>query len=141
MSFDAEHATLAGCYRDQLSAYRAKKVWVETMERFFLLEEGHDYLLSIRGATGTGRFELECYFITACARYAFWRLTNYQAPEAQYLIETAHIPQGESHRAEFLHAPDLKDRREEPMVLDGSPAHHSPFTRLLNRLRLLVRGL
>jgi hypothetical protein len=112
VSFDPDHITLEGVYTDQLSAYRAKKVWLETLETNFLLEPGHDFNLSIASRVDEHRFALRCEFLTACARYAFWRLTNHQAPEAQYVIETAHIPNAELRQDDFLQAPDLRSVHE-----------------------------
>jgi hypothetical protein len=37
-------------------------------------------------------YKVRCDFQTACGRYAFWRLTHHQAPEVQFLLETAHLP-------------------------------------------------
>jgi len=91
--FDAERVVLEGYYNDELSAHRAKRVWKDTLLNYFLLEPGHDFKLQIRFESGQKRYSLTCAFMTACARYSFWRLTNDQTPEAQYLIETAHIPQ------------------------------------------------
>lgn len=112
VSYDPEHITLEGIYTDQLSAYRAKKVWQETLETNFLLESEHDFALKVCSRSIEHRFILRCEFLTACARYAFWRLTNNQAPEAQYIIETAHIPNGELRQDELLEAPDLKSIHE-----------------------------
>lgn len=112
VSFDPDHITLEGVYTDQLSAYRAKKVWMETLETNFLLEKGHDFTLTILSKVDEHRFVLRCEFLTACARYAFWRLTNHQAPEAQYIIETAHIPNAELRQDDFLQAPDLRSVHE-----------------------------
>jgi hypothetical protein len=116
VSFDPEHITLEGMYADQLSAYRAKKVWLETFETNFLLETEHDFALQVRSDMQENRYTLKCQFLTACARYAFWRLTNNQAPEAQYIIETAHIPNGESRSDDFIQVPDLKSVHEAAIV-------------------------
>ena len=69
-----------------------------------------------------GVFTLQCEFVSACGRYAFWRLTNNQAPEAQYLIETAHIPNAELREAEFHAASDLVRHEPESMMW----SHSSP---------------
>ena len=106
--FDPEHVTLEGAYTDELSLHRAKKVWVETLKQSFLLEKDHDFKLIAIPILEQSRFVLKCEFITACARYAFWRLTNNQAPEAQYIIETAHIPNSASRQEDFWTAPDLR---------------------------------
>jgi hypothetical protein len=114
--FDPEEAVLEGTYLDELSAYRARRVWTETFETNFLLEPNHDFIFRVLSSLEGRKFVLKCDFATACGRYAFWRLTRNQAPEAQYLIETAHIPQADSRREETLHTADL------------STFYHSSFT-------------
>lgn len=133
--FDADKITLEGLYRDELSAYRAKKVWCETLQGYFLLDNKQDLSLAIKAELGEGRFTLTCEFLTACARYAFWRLTNNQALEAQYLIETAHIPQCASRQDDFLEVPDLRPGAEGPMVFRvGTPSFIAKIRRFFLRL-------
>lgn len=117
ISFDLETVTLHGSYADQLSAYRARKIWVSTLENCFLLEQGQDFVVSIRSNLTDGNFGIICSFISACARYAFWRLTNNQAPEAQYMIETAHIPDSEMRHDDYVAAPDMRPQEEDSLPL------------------------
>lgn len=91
--FDADKMAVQGVYRDQLAAYRAKKLWSSALQKNFLLEAGHDFALDVNSSLETHVFVLRCDFLTACGRYAFWRLTHSQAPEVQYLMEIAHVPQ------------------------------------------------
>jgi hypothetical protein len=105
--FDPDNVVLEGIYSDEISAHRAKRRWVTTLEGCFLLDKGLDYEISVASNTEIRSFRLSCRFISACARYAFWRLTNSQAPEAQYIIETAHIPECESRIMDFASAPDM----------------------------------
>jgi len=106
--FDSDNVSLEGRYGDELSLFRARKVWIKVLETNFLLEKGDDFNFIINSRLEDGRFLLKCSFKTACGRYAFWRLINSQAPESQYLIETAHIPEGTSQQYELMRAPDLK---------------------------------
>lgn len=115
--FDTEQARLHGEYSDQLSAYRAKRVWEATLERNFLLDPEHDFSLKVVSEVAAHEFLLTCIFHTACARYALWRLTNEQALEAQYAIETAHVPTGQFEA--MLRSPDLAPWQPEPLVLQG----------------------
>ena len=117
--FDSENTVLKGYYCDEISAYRARKLWVEALEYNFLLEHGQDFQISIEGVPELQLFMLNCNFLTACARYAFWRITNNQAPEVQYVIETAHIPLCESRHEDILRAPDLRPITEEPAVINN----------------------
>ena len=117
--FDPDNITLEGWYADELSAHRAKRGWCETFENYFLLDPDLDYTFSIANSPKTDHFVLCTHFHTACARYAFWRLTNGQAPEAQYAIETSHIPNAESCRDKFLSAPDMCPNSDQPLILGG----------------------
>ena len=116
--FDPEEAILEGVYIDELSAYRAKKGWVKALEVNFLLEDKHDFSIKVIAGTDSKRFQLKCEFESACGRYAFWRLTHNQAPEAQYVIETAHIPDSEKSRDALMGAPDLRSSQYAPSILE-----------------------
>ncbi|NDC39871.1 MAG: hypothetical protein EBZ48_17870 [Proteobacteria bacterium] len=104
--FDPNTLTLHGLYSDELSAHRARRGWLDTLENSFFLELEEDFAVEVQGDLGRGRYVLSCEFRSASARYAFWRLTHQQAPEAQYMIETAHVPSGSFSR-ELAQAPDL----------------------------------
>lgn len=141
--FDGDNIRLEGQYIDQLSAYRARKIWKDVLATYFLLETELDVAFKIHGDMERGTYSLRCDFQTACARYAFWRLTNGQTPEAQYLIETAHIPECESRRYDFLTATDLKPmERVQPSILNsvsGTELRQS-LNRLLKRIRQVLRS-
>lgn len=136
--FDPEELTLIGFYKDELSSARARKIWAETLEDHFLLEPEYDFDILNSRNPEEHSFSIQCSFRTACARYAFWRLTNSQAPEAQYLIETAHIPQCESRQDDILRAPDLRSVRDgEPLISQGCEFYKpksSPFRRFVEKL-------
>lgn len=90
--YDAERLMLEGVYLDEVTAYRARKGWIEAFEANFLLEERIDFRVRVVSNPQPGRFSVVCEFLTACGRYAFWRLTHHQAPEVQFILETAHLP-------------------------------------------------
>lgn len=81
--YDADSIILAGKYSDELSAHRARKDWRGILGSYFLLDEGRDYELWVRSDATARYFVVHCCFISACGRYAFWRLVNQQAPEAE----------------------------------------------------------
>lgn len=81
--YDTDSIALIGQYKDELSAYRARRKWTETLSNYFLLENEKDFSLKIVPSQTSSYFLLECLFSSACGRYAFWRLINYQAPEAE----------------------------------------------------------
>ncbi len=90
--YDSERLMLEGVYLDEITAYRARKGWIEAFEINFLLEERVDFRVRVARQEGGTRFCVMCEFLTACGRYAFWRLTHHQAPEVQFVLETAHLP-------------------------------------------------
>jgi hypothetical protein len=90
--YDPERLIVEGVYQDEVTAYRARRRWIEALEKNFLLEESLDFSLKVRCSRGGRNFRVRCDFLTACGRYAFWRLTHHQAPEVQFLLETAHLP-------------------------------------------------
>lgn len=81
--YDADTVTLFGKYQDELSAYRARRDWQQVLSSHFLLENERDYDLSVFCSLDEGQFFISCNFVSACGRYAFWRLVNRQAPEAE----------------------------------------------------------
>lgn len=139
VSFDPDSVTLLGVYLDELSAFRAKKGWIEALEGNFLLDYNHDFSLRHEAVLHEGRFVVVCSFLTACGRYAFWRLTNSQSPEAQYLIETAHIPNSEACHQQFISAPEMRSSTEESALFHENgpemPRFQSWVRDFLQRLR------
>lgn len=104
--FDLDSLTLVGRYGDELSAHRAKKAWLKTLQDCFLLDSDSDIRLKVSSNKDQHHYLLSCEFISACARYAFWRLTNNHVPEAAYLLETAHLP--DSKYQTLIAAPDMR---------------------------------
>lgn len=86
--YDAEAVTLFGKYQDELSAYRARREWQTVLGSHFLLERERDYDLLVFSSLEDNQFVLSCNFVSACGRYAFWRLVNRQAPEAEQKLNT-----------------------------------------------------
>ncbi len=89
--YDPERLLIEGIYCDEVTAYRARRRWIEALKVHFLLEDGVDFSLKVRLLRGNHNFKVQCRFITACGRYAFWRLTHHQALEVQCILETAHL--------------------------------------------------
>lgn len=112
--YDADRLVLEGLYLDEITAYRARKRWIKTLESNFLLEEQHDFRIKVRVVADAGRYRVRCDFISACGRYAFWRLTHHQAPEVQYMLETAHLPT-------VSMGPGFGELPETDELLEGTP--------------------
>lgn len=81
--YDADAILLAGKYTDELSAHRARREWRDILGSYFLLDESRDYEFWIQSDVQQDYFVVHCSFVSACGRYAFWRLVNQQAPEAE----------------------------------------------------------
>lgn len=91
--YDADAVTLTAHYADQVTAYRARRVWIEVLSSYFLLEEERDYDIFVDTIVDYEHFQIQCIFLSACGRYAFWRLINHQAPEAEAKLgESAQVP-------------------------------------------------
>jgi hypothetical protein len=90
--YDPDRLIIEGVYCDEVTAYRARRRWIEALKVHFLLDEGLDFSLRVRMLRGDRHFKVQCSFLTACGRYAFWRLTHHQALEVQCILETAHLP-------------------------------------------------
>jgi len=138
--FDPEEALLEGIYEDELSAHRAKRGWTKALETNFLLDSGHDFFLKVKNPSSQHHV-LICEFKTACGRYAFWRLTHNQAPDTQYIIETAHIPSSDMYANEIGFARDLEpfvDREFEDFKKAEKPLKDTvqkAIKKMINRLR------
>jgi hypothetical protein len=90
--YDSDRLVIEGVYCDEVTAYRARKRWIEAFRIHFLLDEGLDFSLKVRLLRSGKYFKVRCSFLTACGRYAFWRLTHHQALDVQCILETAHLP-------------------------------------------------
>lgn len=127
--YDPERLMIEGVYQDELTAYRARRRWIEAMEKNFLLDDSVDFRLKVRCSRGGRNFRVRCDFLTACGRYAFWRITHHQAPEVQFLLETAHL----AHTIPCRFLRDVGGQEEDYFMEADSkqltgvvrPAHHS----------------
>ncbi len=142
--YDAERLILEGAYLDEITAYRARRRWIQTFETNFLLEGDHDFRLKVVFEDEGSRFFVRCTFLTACGRYAFWRLTHHQAPEVQFMLETAHLPfvavcppRVDSFVSEAF------DDGQSLIFHSKTPREHkrSMFERLLGSTRACVRNI
>lgn len=109
-----ERSLITGHYSHELSLYRAKKLWEQVLEEYFLLDRNTDFLLQTKINHEKGEFSLWCFFTSACGRYACWRVSHQHAPEALALIEIAHIPRSPSKDFERLFAPNAQISHSEP---------------------------
>lgn len=131
--YDAEGITLLGKYSDELAAHRAKKLWVGVLGSHFLLEKERDYNLGVTSSLEENYFVLSCSFTSACGRYAFWRLINHQAPEAQRKLGASFSNQlaGKS--------PDEDKDTWIPSALEQQLEANAQTSSLLERLRRLFQ--
>ena len=63
--------------------FKQVPLWQAILASHFLLEPDRDYELRTHCSLDDEQFVLSCSFLSACGRYAFWRLVNRQAPEAE----------------------------------------------------------
>ena len=139
--YDAEGVTLFGKYSDELSAHRAKREWQEVLGSHFLLENERDYELGAFCSLEENQFLLSCNFVSACGRYAFWRLVNRQAPEAEQRLN------GQKERIQksakgFMGSPWNADSKETTFVvnaLEEQIQRNEENKSLVNRLLQLFK--
>ena len=125
--FDAEGVTLVGQFNDEFSAYRARREWQKVLKTYFLLESERDYDMSLVTDKEAEYNVLSCYFTSACGRYAFWRLINDQAPEAeQKLFETNPIHNKSQGGIVNSIWPNRTKAPKSPWVLDTSEEEEKP---------------
>lgn len=101
--YDTSNVSLISRFVDEISAYRARKQWVAVFHDHFLLDTERDYEITVCPSTGGEEYILSCLFSSACGRYAFWRLINHQAPEAE---------------AALHHSPSSKGKKSQQIVAD-----------------------
>jgi hypothetical protein len=146
--YDPERLVVEGVYQDEVTAYRARRRWIEALGKNFLLEEGLDFSLKVRRSRGGRSFRVRCDFLTACGRYAFWRLTHHQAPEVQFLLETAHLPhtvpsfsqvEDDFELESFSSPPQVCDDRGELHQDHNDESLRAVIQRVVSRLQGLVK--
>jgi len=115
--FDADTVTLLGKFTDEFSAHRGKKVWMDVLAHHFLLERARDYDTEVGAIEGSEYFYLRCTFQSACGRYAFWRLVNHQALEAEEKLHVSNMVNKKSAR--FLLGSIWNVGHDSPWVLPG----------------------
>lgn len=131
--YDADSVVLAGKYGDELSAHRARKHWVEVLNNYFLLEQERDYEIWVTSSLQENYFVISCCFVSACGRYAFWRLVNQQAPEAEAKLgATVRRNAGKRHVPGTL-PPAL------PYVLSSVDAHGALTTETCSLLKRVLK--
>lgn len=129
--FDAEGVTLIARCTDELTAYRAKKTWKEVFAGYFLLEPGRDYEMSVLASAENNYFVLNCFFISACGRYAFWRLINDQAPEAE--LKLSHCQGATIATTNKRLSPTTKENPRPSTLFPGTSARSKADRSLLDK--------
>jgi hypothetical protein len=139
--YDAEGVTLIGKYTDELSAHRARREWQSILSSHFLLESDRDYELKTFCELEDNQFLLSCTFMSACGRYAFWRLVNRQAPEAEGKLNGARERIQKSSKG-FLGSSWNSESKETTFVvnaLEEQIQRNEENTSLVNRLLQLFK--
>ena len=67
--YDSERLMLEGIYLDEVTAYRARKGWIEAFEVNFLLEDRNDFVVRVYSQQEIGRFCVKCEFASACGPF------------------------------------------------------------------------
>lgn len=135
VKYDTEKVLLIGTFFDELSAYRARRVWLNTLAQYFTLEDKRDYDLSLSRSDQERdkiAYVVTCSFHSACGRYAFWRLINGQSPEAERTLGLQRSKK-KTQQDKLLSAVfGYENRRATPSwVINTSTRRSRRFTKLL----------
>lgn len=125
ITYDTDSICIIGSFRDEMSAYRARKEWSDILAAHFLLEADRDFFFFVEAKTEPEKhFQLRCEFDSACGRYAFWRLINHQAEEAEEKLLSAGHPLNQSKGGSNVRA-ILSSKEDElgPWVLSGGSSN------------------
>jgi len=142
IQFDLDQMSLQGSYLDELSCHRAKRVWKEVLERTFLLKKDQDFILTAKESSEENAFLLLCLFDSPSGRYVLWRLANDQAPESQYTIETAHVPDSTLMHDSFISAPDMIACGSTPTILGEASDSAAPLLKnICERIKELAEKI
>ena len=93
ITYNTDNISIISQFGDEMSVYRCRRTWTEILSNHFLLEKDRDFKMSISASESP--FILTCEFNSACGRYAFWRLINQQAPEAENKLINSGYPGSE----------------------------------------------
>ena len=130
--YDAEEVTLAAKYCDEMAAHRSKKYWVEILDAYFLLEPERDFKLMISSNSASADHMVNCVFTSACGRYAFWRLVNQQAPEAEKKLRLDLKNKGT--RRLLAQSPSSKTESAIFGSIEGQSSENSEISGLLKKI-------
>ncbi len=122
ITYDTDSISIVAKFSDEMSAYRGRKGWSEILSAHFLLEDDRDYNIKVMPSEGcnTEAFKLKCEFDSACGRYAFWRLINHQAPEAEEKLIQSGYPENLKKKKSSAIADFICSEEEGPWILSKS---------------------
>jgi len=141
IQFCLDTTSLTGFYSDELACYRARRVWKTVFERTFLLNSECDFTMETNSDEEAPSFSLRCTFNSPSGRYVLWRLANDQAPESQYTIETAHVPDSESMHDQLVSAPDLVAAGSSPTILQEPEETTRLIKNICDRIKQLTEKI
>jgi len=112
MTYNTDNISIISQFADEMSVYRCRRTWTEILGNHFLLEKDRDFKMDI--LISESLFQLTCEFNSACGRYAFWRLINHQAPEAERKLISSGYPE-----SEFCSEELSEDQLVSPLIMSG----------------------
>ena len=132
LSYDTESVRLIATFGDEVTAYRARRHWMTVFAEHFMLELKKDYELKIKSVSSEGltTWQVTCSFHSACGRYAFWRLINKQAPEAETRIGEKSSKRKEQNKRIFSAAMKEGSKGEEWIIRSNEK---KSFSDILNQ--------
>lgn len=75
LTFSQNEMSLSMQFVDEISAYRARRKWIELLKVQLLVDHEEDFQISIKKESDS-IWNMHCEFTSSCGRYAFWRIMN-----------------------------------------------------------------
>ena len=78
-------SALSSTFDAEFTAFSVRRLWINLFQKYFSLEKDKDYNLYVnKESLGHNEmYELNCEFISPNGKYAFWKLLNKKALQAE----------------------------------------------------------
>jgi len=78
-------SALSSTFDAEFTAFSVRRMWINLFKKYFSLEKDKDYYVYVdKNTTGNNEtYELNCEFTSSNGKYAFWKLLNKKAFQAE----------------------------------------------------------
>ena len=78
-------SALSSTFDTEFTAFSVRRLWINLFQKYFSLEKDIDYNLHVNKEDDGGdeKYNLNCEFTSPNGKYAFWKLINKKAIQAE----------------------------------------------------------